>query len=79
MANGLIGAVSNERIEAAVDRTLRLRLAGRGTTRIVGLGAVEETFRTCVTGAEDAFEHPPVRDARGLRRRRAATGREACW
>ncbi len=58
MANELIDAVSNERIEAAVDRTLRLRAQQGGA--LVGSQAwtaVEETFCTCVTGAEDAVEH----------------------
>lgn len=58
MPNGLIDAVSNERIEAAVSRTLCLD-AEQGGTPLGSLAwaAVEETFCTCVTGAEDAIEH----------------------
>lgn len=54
----MIDAVTNERIEAAVDRTLRLH-AQQGGAPLGSLAwaAVEETFCTCVTGAEDAVEH----------------------
>jgi len=58
MANELFDAVSNERLEAAVDRTLRLH-AQRDGALLGSLAwvAVEETFCTCVTGVEDAIEH----------------------
>ncbi len=58
MAHELIDAVSDERIEAAVDRTLCLH-AQQGGALLGSLAwaAVEETFCTCVTGAEDAVEH----------------------
>jgi hypothetical protein len=58
MAHGLIDAVSDERIETAVDRTLHLRLQQDGAPLgQLAWTAVEETFCTCVTGAEDAVEH----------------------
>jgi hypothetical protein len=58
MANELFGAVSNERIEAAVDGTIRL-YAQRGGALLGSLAwmAVEETFCTCVTGVEGSIEH----------------------
>lgn len=58
MANDLFDAVTDERIEAAVDRTLCLQ-AQRGGAPLGPLAwiAVEETFCTCVTGVEDAIEH----------------------
>jgi len=59
MANELIDAMSNERIEAAVDRTLRLCAQQDGAPLgSLAWAAVDETFCTCMTGAEDAFEHP---------------------
>lgn len=58
MAHGLIDAVTNERIEAAVDRTLCLHAQqGGALLGTLAWAAVEETFCTCVTGAEDAIEH----------------------
>lgn len=58
MANGLIDAVSNERIEAAVDLTLCLRAQqNEAPLRSLAWAAVKETFPACVTGAEDAVEH----------------------
>jgi hypothetical protein len=58
MAHGLIDAVTHERIEAAVDRTLRLHAQqGGAPLGTLAWATVEETFCTCVTGAEDAVEH----------------------
>lgn len=58
MTHGLIDAVSDERIEAAVNRTLCLHAQQDGTPlESLAWAAVEETFCTCVTGAEDAVEH----------------------
>ena len=58
MANELSDAVSNERIEAAVDRTLRLRAQQvEAPLESLAWAAVEETFCTCVTGGEDAIEN----------------------
>ncbi len=58
MAHELIDAVTNERIVAAVDRTLCLHAQRDGApVGTLAWTAVEETFCTCVTGAEDAVEH----------------------
>lgn len=59
VVSGSTSAVSNEQIEAAVDRTLRLRSQQDGALLgPLAWAVVEETFCTCVTGAEDAFERP---------------------
>ena len=58
MANGLTDVVSKERIEAAVNLILRLRAQQNGAPlQSLAWAAVEETFLTCVTGADDAVEH----------------------
>ncbi len=58
MADELSVAVSDERIEAAVDRTLRLRAQqGGAPLGPLAWAAVEETFCMCVTEGEDAIEH----------------------
>ncbi len=59
MKDELIDAVSNERIEAAVDSTLRLRAQqGGAPLGPLAWAAVEETFCMCVTEGEDTIEHP---------------------
>jgi hypothetical protein len=56
MADEPLNAVSNERIEAAVNRTLRLRARQTGVPlELLALAAVEETFGTIVTG--HALDH----------------------
>ena len=57
MPDLLTDAVSDERIETAVELTLRLH-AQRGDAPLGALAweAVEETFCTCVTVAEHAIE-----------------------
>lgn len=58
MAYGLIDVVTKERIEAAVDRTLRLHAQQDGEPLgSLAWAVVEETFRTGVMGVEDVFEH----------------------
>lgn len=58
MAYGLIGVVTKDRIEAAVERTLRLHAQQDGEPLgSLAWEVVEETFRTGVMGVEDVFEH----------------------
>ena len=56
VANELFDAVSNERIEAAVDRTLRRHRGGTPPGPLAWFAA-EATFCTFVTGVEDAIAH----------------------
>ena len=57
MSHELIDAVTGERMQAAVDRTLSLRAEnGAAPLETLAWTAVEEVFCSCVTGAEDAAE-----------------------
>jgi hypothetical protein len=58
MTDQYVEAAGDERIEAAVTLSLRLRSAAPSRPlREAVSAAVEKTFCNCVTGSEDAVEH----------------------
>jgi len=61
MANGLIDAVSNERIEAAVDRTLRLHAQQGGA--LLNLNGCRRDVLHVRSGGGRRGRVPPVRDS----------------